>query len=83
VANNTILGQAVPQMTPEEHCLRKSEGHLTFGLDGAVEFYEQDGEVYRARSMDVFDITGRRYARWECSRAHFERYRRQLTTGCW
>lgn len=59
--------------------LQKSEGHICFAFDGKVEFYESTGEVYRAQTHHAFQTNGRRYARWECSRAHFDRYRDVIT----
>lgn len=53
--------------------LRKSVGHLEFA--GRFEFYEQDGEVYRAPVGNAFDLEGRRHGRWEGSLAHFRRNR--------
>jgi hypothetical protein len=57
---------------------QKSPGHITFS--GDFEFYEDArGEVYRAPLSNAFDcLTGYRIGRWECSRAHFDRFR-QLT----
>lgn len=57
---------------------RTSVGHLAFSADGEVEFYEQDGAVYRAPVRNAFDVEGRRHGRWEGSRAWFERARERL-----
>lgn len=53
----------------------KSPGHICFS--GTFEFYEDDaGDVYRASVDSAFDcLTGYRIGRWECSRAHFDRFR--------
>lgn len=55
--------------------MTKSTGHITFTSDGLVEFYAQDGQVFRAPISNAIDIHGRRAGRWECSEAHFARYR--------
>lgn len=57
---------------------RRSTGHVCFAFGGAVEFYEQGGEVFRAPVSNAFDVEGRRMGRWECSRPHFERFRAVL-----
>jgi len=58
---------------------RKSVGHLTFAFDGAVEFYEQDEQVFRATvHAGAFGPDGRRYGRWECSIGHYHRYKNVL-----
>ena len=54
----------------------KSLGHIAFH-DGA-EYFECEGEVYRAQIDNPLDVKGRRFGRWECSRAHFDRYRKLL-----
>lgn len=54
----------------------KSRGHIAWSKDGAFEFYEVRGEVYRAPIGNVFDLdTKARIGRWEGSRAHFDRFR--------
>lgn len=51
-----------------------SKGHICF--HGDFEFFERpDGDVYRAKIADVIMTDGYRFGRWECSRAHFERFR--------
>lgn len=57
---------------------RKSAGHLAF--HGEWEYFEQRGEVFRARRTDPLadSINKARHGRWECSRSHFERYRAVL-----
>lgn len=52
---------------------QKSKGHICFR--GSFEFFEGAGEVFRAHVSNVIDTTGRRSGRWECSIAHFERFR--------
>jgi len=59
---------------------RRSNGHICFAFGGAVEFYEQAGEVFRAPIRNAFDVEGRRAGRWECSREHFDRYREVITS---
>lgn len=59
--------------------VRRSRGHICFAFGGAVEFYEQRGEVYRAPVSNAFDVDGFRMGRWECSRGHFDRYRAVVT----
>ncbi len=56
--------------------MEKSKGHLTFTSDGEFEFYECAGEVFRAPTGtgNVFE-NGYRFGRWECDKAHFERFR--------
>jgi hypothetical protein len=51
---------------------RKSKGHIKFF--GDFEFFDRDGEVYRANINNVFDLDGYRHGRWESSRAHFDQY---------
>jgi hypothetical protein len=36
---------------------------------------ERGGEVFRAHLSNVLDIWGYRHGRWECSKAHFERFK--------
>lgn len=58
------------------HAIEKSNGHIGFSADNKVEFYELDGEVFRAPVNAVVDVhTGARIGRWECSRKHFDEYR--------
>ena len=54
----------------------KSKGHICFS--GNFEFYERGGEVFRAHLSNVLDIWGYRHGRWECSKAHFERFKNLL-----
>lgn len=56
-----------------------SVGHIAFSADGAVEYYEQAGQVFRAPVANAFDVDGRRHGRWEGTRAWFERYRARFT----
>lgn len=58
-----------------ENIETKSAGHITF--HGVWEFFEQRGEVYRAKRTDPLSdsINKARHGRWECSKAHFEHYR--------
>ena len=51
----------------------KSKGHICF--QGEFEFFARGGEVFRAKLSDVIDIWGYRFGRWECSVAHYERFR--------
>ena len=51
----------------------KSKGHICFS--GNFEFYERGGEVFRAHVTNVLDTSGYRHGRWECSKAHFERFK--------
>jgi len=54
--------------------IQQSVGHIAFV--GTVEYYELEGQVYRAPLDAVFDVrTGARIGRWECSREHFDRFR--------
>jgi hypothetical protein len=53
---------------------RKSKGHICFV--GNFELYEQDGEVFRAPLHNAFDIDGRRHGRWQCTRKHFDQFRK-------
>ena len=61
----------------------KSHGHI--GFDGDWEYFEVDGEVYRApRNAPLADISGpkpRRHGRWESSRPHFDRFRQHIAPG--
>lgn len=52
---------------------QNSKGHIAWV--GDLEYYERDGEVYRAHCCNVMDIFGYRLGRWECSRTHFDRFR--------
>lgn len=60
--------------------IAKSKGHICFTSDNAVEFFAHGGEVYRApTSAPLADMRDRkdpsRHGRWECTVAHFERFR--------
>jgi hypothetical protein len=63
----------------------KSPGHICFAND--FEFFEREGEVYRAKITDplcnLVQVSGKRvesrHGRWECSRPYFDRYRKVLT----
>jgi hypothetical protein len=53
-----------------------SAGHI--GFAGRWEYFEADGEVYRADSSNPIQSVEpfvRQGARWECSRSHFDTYR--------
>ncbi len=73
-----LLGGIRKQQAANE---RKSAGHICFAFGGKVEFYEQDGAVYRAYVHYAFDVNGRRSGRWECDRSHFERNREVIMGG--
>ena len=63
----------------------KSPGHICFA--NGFEFFEREGEVYRAKITDplctLVQVSGRkvesRHGRWECSRPHFDRFRAVIT----
>lgn len=61
--------------------IAKSAGHVCFSADMSAEFFQVGAEVYRAptsaRLCDEHDT--RRHGRWECSRDHFDRYRKVIT----
>lgn len=61
----------------------KSAGHICFA--GSFEFLEESGEVFRApKGAPLADMNGgkpRRHGRWECSRAHFDRYHDVIVGG--
>ena len=57
----------------------KSKGHICFA--GRFEFFEHGGEVFRADVSNVMQTDGRRFGRWECSRAHFERFEAVILGG--
>ena len=57
--------------------MKQSKGHLLFTPDESYEYYEQNGQVFRAYTGNAFDLDGYRHGRWECSKAHFERNRSQ------
>ena len=50
----------------------KSKGHMFFTK--THEFYEYQGQVYRAWISNPVDIDGCRIGRWECSKAHWDKY---------
>jgi hypothetical protein len=55
--------------------MARSEGHLGWSRDGSWEYWEHNGEVYRAPVGNAFDVrTGRRLGRWECSKKMWDRY---------
>lgn len=57
----------------------ESKGHVAWLDDGTREAFEQSGEVFIAPSDRPLDIHGfRQGARWECSRAHWNRYFNQI-----
>jgi len=60
--------------------VEKSKGHICF--HGNFEFYERSGEVFRAplHTGNVFDGEYR-IGRWECSKAHFERFKNIILGG--
>lgn len=73
-----------PSHAMQDERSRKSVGHLTFAFDGAIEFYEQDGEVYRATVYNgSFGPDGRRHGRWECTIGHYNRYKSVMMGGVW
>ena len=51
---------------------QKSKGHITF--NNGLEYYQANGEVYRAPIGNVFDGEYR-IGRWECTITHFERFK--------
>lgn len=57
----------------------KSNGHIGYQISaefGEFEWYEADGEVYRANARNPVQIDGYRGGgRWECSLVRFERDR--------
>jgi len=61
--------------------MKQSNGHLCFAFDSKVEFYERQGEVYRASSLNPVLSDGYRPGRWECSRDHFDRFREVIVGG--
>ena len=55
--------------------MAKSSGHIAWSLDRSAEFYEVQGEVFRAPIGNAFDVdTNARNGRWECSRSMWDRY---------
>ena len=51
----------------------RSRGSLGVNVDG--EYFERDGQVYRAPRYCPLDVDGyRQGARWECTRAHWDRF---------
>lgn len=53
--------------------MEKSKGHICF--NGEFEFYEKQGEVFRANKSNVIDIYGYRIGRWECSIKQFNLFK--------
>lgn len=54
----------------------RSRGHICFrGFD---EWFERDGQVYRAPSFRPVQPDGYRHAEWYSGRAHFDRYRKLI-----
>jgi hypothetical protein len=67
------------QMGPE-----RSKGHIGFygGHSHVVayELFEHEGQVYRAPAANPVALNGLRCgARWQCSRSHFDRHRKEYT----
>jgi hypothetical protein len=62
----------------EMFTVERSNGHITF--NSGWEWFEVRGEVYKApQGAPLADyINGTRHGRWECSRAHFERFKSVL-----
>jgi len=53
--------------------MKKSKGHICFWK--GFEFFERNGDVFRANTHNPIQTFGARHGRWECSRAHFDHYR--------
>ncbi len=51
----------------------QSQGHLAYDSNGN-EWYERDGEVYRAPVYRPVMTDGYRCGRWECSMEHAARF---------
>lgn len=60
---------------------KKSKGHIAFTTDGEWEFYEQKGEVFRAKTANAFDVDGYRHGRWEGKRSWFDRLPESVKKG--
>lgn len=52
----------------------KSAGHIAFLDDGRNEAFVLKDEVYIAPTHNPISTYGYRLGRWECSKAHWDRY---------
>ena len=62
----------------------RSKGHIGFyggtNYIVAYELFEHEGQVYRAPAANPVALNGLRCgARWQCSRSHFDRHRKEYT----
>lgn len=75
-ANGSAPGYPALDNTNAVRVLRQaSVGHVAVLDGGSREAFEQCGEIFISPADRPLDIHGRRQgARWECSRAHWDRY---------
>ena len=57
--------------------LEHSKGHICFvqGNDTIFEYYDREGQIYRAPAYAVIMTDGYRCGRWECSKTHLNLFK--------